>query len=252
MGNFYDRVAKEFGGYGFTNSEPNYRTVFTDIDPEKLFKKLVIDNSNIASTALDIGCGDGIFSFQIAKYFKSLIGLDSSKGLIDIANKKLIEYGTNNVEFILGDASKMPVKSESIDLALNRRGPSFYREYYRILRANGLYIEVGIGEKDAMALKQVFKRGQNYGDWIFERTALDIKVFKDLGFKVKVAKNIYYKEFYKNQDEFSLFLRGVPIFEDFDPLKDKKLLDAYYTKYELETEEIELDRHRVVYLLEKF
>lgn len=145
----------------------------------------------------------------------------------------------------------MLIKSESIDLAFNRRGPSFYKEYYRILKSKGHYIEIGIGEKDAMYLKQVFKRGQNYGDWVSERKSLDTKTFADLGFKVKTAKNIYYKEFYKNKNEFSLFLRGVPIFEDFDPVKDKKLLDSYYTKHEIETEEIELDRHRVVYLLEK-
>ena len=251
MSNFYDRVAKEFGGYGFSNSEPKYRSVFIDIDPEKLFKKLIIDNSNVTNTALDIGCGDGKFSFQIAKYFKQLTGLDSSRGLIDIANKKLIEYDTNNIEFIFGNASKMPIKSGSINLAFNRRGPSFYKEYYRILKVKGLYIEIGIGEKDAMPLKQIFKRGQNYGDWIKERTDLDTKTFKDLGFNVKSAINVFYKEFYKNKDEFSLFLRGVPIFEDFDPAKDKELLESYYAKFELQTGEIELDRHRVVYLLEK-
>lgn len=251
MGNFYDKIAKEFGGYGFSNKEPIFTSTYPKGDPELVFKKLILDNSSINNTALDVGCGDGRFTFEISPSFKLITGLDSSKGLINIANKKKRELHSQNTNFILADASKMPFKKDEFNLAFNRRGPSFYSEFIRVLKRGGLYIEIGIGEKDAMKLKQVFGRGQNYGDWVNSRLKTDLNIFKSLGFKKIYAKDFYYSELYENTDEFELFLRGVPIFEDFNINKDKRYLAQYYKDHINNSGQVLLDRHRVVYALRK-
>jgi hypothetical protein len=76
---------------------------------------------------------------------------------------------------------------------------------------------------------------------------LDEKVNKltHTGFHVVYAENFHYFEFYPSYEEFDLFLQGVPIFEDFDSKKDRKLLKEYLAKFTTE-KGIQLSRHRVV------
>jgi len=88
MINFYDNVAKKFGGYGFSNSEPDYSSEYSSGNPEEVFKKNVEDLSSTSLVALDVGCGDGVFAFRVANKFKKIIGLDSSKELLKIADIK--------------------------------------------------------------------------------------------------------------------------------------------------------------------
>lgn len=59
-------------------------------------------------TVVDIGCGPGIASFQLAKYFKTVIGLDPSEGMINTARSHLAasEAPTNgaNIKFEISTA----------------------------------------------------------------------------------------------------------------------------------------------------
>lgn len=71
------------------------------------------------------------------------------------------------------------------------------------------------------------------------------------GLQVIRAEDYFYKEFYPSLEMFETFLEGVPIFEDFDSAKDVHFLDTYCRQYTNDRGEIELDRHRVVYVLEK-
>lgn len=39
MKNFYDKVAREFGGYGFSTIQPKYNSVYPFGNPEAIFKE---------------------------------------------------------------------------------------------------------------------------------------------------------------------------------------------------------------------
>ncbi len=248
--NFYDKVAKEYGGYGFSTNEPKYDSIYPGGNPEAIFKEKLLELATHSTVALDIGCGDGKFAFEIADQFSEIIGLDSSKELIAIAQQKMGNLNVKNMSFIFGDASKTPFEDQSFDIIFNRRGPSFYTEYSRLLKHGGYYIEIGIGEQDAMELKETFGRGQNFGTWDTPRLTIDKLEFEKQGLKPIFLENYIYNEQYLSKAEFELFLRGVPIFEDFDTDKDKKYLDTYY-KDHLEESRVKLGRHRVVYILIK-
>src|SRR3989344_806329 len=71
-----------------------------------------------------------------------------------------------------------------------------------------------------------------------------------LGFKEVFAKEFFYSEYYSDIDNFSLWLESVPIFKDFDPTKDRKILSEYVEKMKTQ-EGIELKRHRVVIVVHK-
>ena len=249
MDNFYDEVAKKFGGYDLSDDEPKHTSEYSNGVPEEVFKEKILELIKPNFTGLDIGCGDGSFSFSIADKFTKIVGLDSSKELIHIASHKKHELDIDTIELVFGDAENTPFGNESFDIIFNRRGPSFYHEYARLLKEDGYYIEIGIGEKDAMELKRAFGRGQNYGAWGKSRLDNDKSKFESIGVNVIFARDYLYSESYLSEKEFELFLKRVPIFEDFDPVKDRKHLDKYYLKH-MNGSQVTLDRHRVVYVVQ--
>ncbi len=251
MTTFYDKLAKKLGGYGFANDGLEYRSEYPNGNPEEEFYNAIVQSANISHVALDIGCGDGIFAFRVSHEFSRIDGIDNSKELIKIAVQKQSELGIQNTHFIFGDASAMPYKDSSYDVAFNRRGPSFYGEYSRILKTGGAYVEIGIGEQDTRLLKEVFGRGQGFGKWSVRRITQDMKEFEKTNLAVVKAEDYFYTELYPSRQMFETFLEGVPIFEDFDRLADASLLDSYCSSHTSASGEIELKRHRVVYVLEK-
>lgn len=248
---FYDNLAKNLGGYGFANDNLQYRSEYPSGDPEKQFYEAVVQSATGVKRALDIGCGDGIFSFRVMDKFARIDGIDNSKELIKIANEKQKELEAKNIVFTFGDASRMPYQNESFNVAFNRRGPSFYKEFARVLKPGGIYIEIGIGEQDSRDLKEIFGRGQDFGKWNRRRIDRDKPFFKASGFMAIQIEDYFYDEFYPSREMLVNFLQGVPIFEDFDRKKDAERLNEYYKEFETENGEIQLKRHRVLYILHK-
>lgn len=149
---FYDKVARKLGGYGYAPN-PEYSKEFPNgADPEADFKKKIIELSSKEKTALDIGCADGKFTISVSPYFKQLFGIDTSKVNLDIAESHKGDPGSENVEYSLQDAAHTNFPRSFFDLAYCRRGPSYYDEYHRILKPGGFYIEIGIGEQDTKEL----------------------------------------------------------------------------------------------------
>ncbi|MEK7550316.1 MAG: class I SAM-dependent methyltransferase [Patescibacteria group bacterium] len=247
--NFYDKIARKFGGYGYS---PNarYKREYPTGDPEKIFKEKLLELSSKDKIVLDIGCADGKFTLSVAPYFKKVYGIDTSKINLEIAQSYSNDKRSQNVEYSLQDASHTLFKDSFFDLAYCRRGPSYYGEYHRILKANGYYLEIGIGEKDTMELKKIFGRGQGYGKWDKSRLDQDLKELQNLGFKVVFAKNYYAFEYYPSYEELDFFLQGVPIFEDYDSQKDKCLLKKYVSE-NTTSKGIVLPRHRIVVVTRK-
>lgn len=248
--NFYDKVARRFGGYGYGDGrKPVYKKYYPNEDPEKIFKEKLLSLSDRSKVVLDIGCADGKFTESIAPYFKKIFGIDNSKVNLDIAIANA-NNNNQNVEYSLQDASRTSFKNSFFDLVYCRRGPSFYDEYYRIIKPKGNYLEIGIGEKDAVDLKKIFGRGQDFGESNKSRLDKDLKILNKLGFKTIFSGNYYYFDYYPNYNEIELFLQQVPIFEDFDKKKDRKYLEKYVRKFTT-NKGIQLSRHRLVLLVQK-
>jgi len=249
--NFYNKIAQKFGGYGYGNgTKPRYKSEYPAGDPEKIFKEKLLELSSKDKTALDIGCADGKFTLSIAPYFKKVYGLDISSINLDIANSHNTDERSKNVEYSFQDASHTSFEESFFDIAYCRRGPSYYKEYYRILKTKGHYLEIGIGEMDTVELKKIFGRGQGYGKWGKSTLDGNSKELQVLGFKIIFAENFRYFEYYPSYEEFDLFLQGVPIFEDYDSKKDKGALQKYVEKFSTD-KGIILSRHRLVMVVQK-
>ena len=65
------------------------------------YHKFFVDNVNPNDTVLDIGCGNGALTFDIAKKVKKIIAIDINQENIKVAKKK---YSASNIEYLIGDA----------------------------------------------------------------------------------------------------------------------------------------------------
>lgn len=103
------------------------------------------ENKNL--DVLDVGSGSGLFLFSLSERLPNsrFIGLDFSKNMIAMAK----EGGKNipNVQFIQGNAEKMPFSDESFDLVVSKDSfhefgdpDSVLGEMWRVLRRDGSLI----------------------------------------------------------------------------------------------------------------
>lgn len=244
--NFYDKVAEKFGSY---HAPSRRSTEFPNGSPEEIFKDKLISISGENKIVLDSGCADGRFTLSVAPFFKKIIAIDTSKGMLKSAKIFQREQKVPNVDFVYQNLHKITSKDE-YDVIYNRRGPVDYPIFYKALKKNGFYIEIDIGEKDAMDIKKVFKRGQNYGEWDNSVLKRDSNQLEEAGFKIIFIRDYLYDEYYKTFEDLNIFLQGVPIFEDYDSQKDKSLLVKYANRFTSE-KGINLLRHRVVMLAQK-
>ena len=72
-------------------------------------------------TVLDLGCGAGFDCFLAAKKVGAsgkVIGVDMTEAMIEKAKLNAQKLGAKNIEFILSEIEKMPIKDNSVDIII--------------------------------------------------------------------------------------------------------------------------------------
>ena len=65
---------------------------------------------------MDFGCGTGLLAIQLYPYVRSITGADSSRGMLDIFNRKIAELKMAGVKTVLVDLGKGDILAGSYDL----------------------------------------------------------------------------------------------------------------------------------------
>ncbi|MBA3750770.1 MAG: methyltransferase domain-containing protein [Nitrosopumilus sp.] len=87
------------------------------IKPSDIYRKLASNVIyNPEGMGLDLGCALGLSTFEIAKKFSFVIGVDTSFSFIKEARKKAKEQRITNIEFIVTDILNLPFKNQKFDL----------------------------------------------------------------------------------------------------------------------------------------
>lgn len=245
---FYDKVATKFGDYG--SSGASYTPKYQTENPEEVFKNLLIKYSGKNKGALDLGCADGRFTLLIAPHFKNVIAIDLSKGMLKAAKLLQKKEKVRNVSFEETDTFNTSFLNNSFDIIYSRRGPTPFNEISRLLKKGGYFIDIGIGEKDCQEIKEVFGRGQDYGEWIESTLKNYKKELQSYGLNVIFGEDYFATEYYPDYRNLDLFLQGVPIFTDYDSDKDRGLLESYISTHQA-PDGITLPRHRIVIVARK-
>ncbi len=74
-----------------------------------------VHTANRADRAIDLGCGNGRHLPLLAETARTVIGVDSSRTLLQIAKH---DHGTDHTSLIQGDVVAIPLRESSIDLGI--------------------------------------------------------------------------------------------------------------------------------------
>ena len=100
---------------------------------------------------LDVGCGEGYYAVRVAEAMKAeLVGLDISKEAVRCAAAQYKGYS-----WICGTAAHLPVGDNSVGLLMSMFALTLPEEYHRVLKENGIFIQVLAAQDHLMGLKQI-------------------------------------------------------------------------------------------------
>lgn len=118
----------------------------------QVIAKMSIKYKNSDANILDVGCGTGYYSIQVKKnrnYDDKLIGIDISKFATAKAAKK-----DKECTFLVASSFDLPIENNSVDIILNVFSPKANEEFLRVLKDDGILIEVVAGKEHMLELKQ--------------------------------------------------------------------------------------------------
>ncbi len=186
--------------------------------------------SNKESKILDLGTGGGEEVLKSFPECKEILGTDFSNGMIETANKNLVNSGRKNITFRLMDNLNMDVPDNYFDIVVARNTVTDPKQIYKCLKNDGYLLIEGVDMFDCHALKLLFKRGQGFND----KKPISIVDYENVlksGFKDVELIPLHDREYFKNKELFVEFLKKVPIIDNFSTTYnnevDKQRIEQY-------------------------
>lgn len=168
---------------------------------------LVLANLQKGETVLDLGSGGGIDVLIASKYVGetgSVIGLDMTDEMLELAHANQVKSGVQNVRFVKGYIEDIPLETETVDVVtsncvinLSEDKEKALKEAYRVLKDGGRFAIADIVQLKEVS-DDIMKNVQLWVGCI--SGALTVEAYKALlekvGFKtVEITPvNIYTKE----------------------------------------------------------
>lgn len=132
--------------------------------------------------ALDLACGTGDLAFAAATVADrgTVLGLDASAAMIEIARQRAVAAGAHNVQFRVGDISALEVPSASMDAVTAgyalRNVPDYPRvvaEIARVLKPGGMLATLDFYRPENMVWRRLFLSyltlAGNWVGWLWHR-----------------------------------------------------------------------------------
>jgi SAM-dependent methyltransferase len=112
---------------------------------------------------VDIGCGEGYLTLEAARWARSVIGIDRSAEVLERATALARRRRVTNVTWKKGDIRKLPLKDESVDVALLSQSlhhaadpADALSEATRVLRPGGQVLILDLREHDQTWVRNRF------------------------------------------------------------------------------------------------
>ncbi|MED4476475.1 demethylmenaquinone methyltransferase, partial [Oceanobacillus caeni] len=128
-----------------------------------VMKRMKVKNK---SSALDVCCGTGDWSISLAKAVGkngSVVGLDFSKNMLSIAEKKKEEKNLKHLKLIHGNAMELPFEDNSFDYVTIgfglRNVPDYMtvlKEMYRVVKPGGKVVCLETSQPTTIGIKQLY------------------------------------------------------------------------------------------------
>jgi ubiquinone/menaquinone biosynthesis C-methylase UbiE len=133
-----------------------------DSDPKKVERARVVAEAirnavplSNTMTALEYGCGTGLLSFALQEDLGKITLADTSQGMLDVLNEKIVNSGVTNMHPIRLDLSSDPLPEEKYHITYslmvlhhihNARG--ILTNFYDVLEPNGYLLVADLEKED--------------------------------------------------------------------------------------------------------
>src|SRR5437763_3303805 len=111
----------------------------------------------------DIGCGEGYLTLEASRWARSVVGIDRSDEVLERAKALAARRHITNVEWKKGDLARLPLRDESIDVALLSQSlhhasdpERAIAETARVLRPGGRLLILDLREPDQAWVRNRF------------------------------------------------------------------------------------------------
>lgn len=101
---------------------------------------------------LDAGCGEGYYTAKAAESLTSgeFHGIDVSKDAVRYASARY-----KNITWLCGTAAHLPYSDSSVSCLMSMFAVTVPGEFHRVLRKNGIFLQVLAGEDHLLGLKNI-------------------------------------------------------------------------------------------------
>jgi ubiquinone/menaquinone biosynthesis C-methylase UbiE len=133
---FFERVASEWDTMRLTYYDERVIDRMSEISN-------LVEDMRVA----DIGTGTGFVAAGVAPRVKSVVALDNSPKMLDVARKNLDALSIGNVDLLLGEITTLPLSNDSVDAAFanmvlhHAEDPeAMLREMTRVVKPGGAIV----------------------------------------------------------------------------------------------------------------
>jgi ubiquinone/menaquinone biosynthesis C-methylase UbiE len=88
---------------------------------------------NTKDRLLDVACGTGEFALFCAPKVKSVVGIDISQGMIDVANRQAKDQHIANVQFICHEVENIPLESDQFSIVVSKSAFHHFSAYDAVI-----------------------------------------------------------------------------------------------------------------------
>ena len=166
--------AKGYKGLGMEGPIARWyaKTTHRDLDEFKALARRMSEDLTDGASVLELAPGPGYFAIELAKLGNYRItGLDISETFVEIERKNARDAGVQ-VDFRLGNASRMPFADESFDRILCRAAFKNFsepaeamQEMHRVLRPGGRAVIIDLRKDASRGEIDAYVDGMKVGKW---------------------------------------------------------------------------------------
>jgi len=179
---------------------------------------------------LDVGCGTGKKSFSLADDYQTIIGLEPSGELLEIAQSEINNHKLKNCYVVDGVSEMLPFQNNAFDVVMCVLSWWHASEIHRVLNSAGVFLLECLGPKDKADFTRFFGkddkgwRGANLNT-DFAEMEKNIKNKLANYFQHVTLENITWQTRYSKAGLWALLNNTFSTVRDFHPVNDQAAFD---------------------------
>lgn len=166
------------------NWDADQRRINTALEIAEAMKKhIALDNT---LTALDFGCGTGLLSMHLLPFLKELLGIDTSKEMLNEFRQKINKQKLENIKLMNIDWEDGEFAPEFFDLIYSSLTFHHIQGYERLLEL----FHPALKEGGKLLIADLFQEGGDFHDdpSVAEHTGFNPEEFKELLLKIGFSR----------------------------------------------------------------